>query len=1176
MRLQTQSFFRYLFRLRLSLSQTVEIYRECLPTIALHAYFGGCQDHFHLKKLTSSFRYTQQDKQLYMISVRSDSCAHSLPTWSLRDRGTVETLDEDDLFEAMVKKIVHEDPTQVVIQHLDLIKSEASLRGIIESWMSTERSTCFILVVDMQLPSSSKLVNFVRTYVEQLSIPPSKKFLLLLHYPLSCSNPSYPSLFLGWECVYFDGIGYRDASSSHLSVNNVFEAACFGEVRLDTNMLVHALLSKATQYVSSQLSFYTCSTILGSVNHKMHFTERITKLESVLKSQINGMSLATLLSKKYLDMWTKDALRLMLLRAANGLHSGTTHLSLSSAIRSVLQHTFNRFLASSVKDLNTWCNLDILDKPDSGTNFIFLLVLDALPCVPLRELELQRDVYRHLNPLPSEVASKVSVFFPFYYHISSFIEMVLDEAVESTLSLGSDCSDLVLNVNNVLDTLVKTPSLSSLNIDQSMGDAIQKIIKAVERSPALYERYLKHLLLWKFGAKEFSRSMRLISNRVDAMVSATSSISNRNIVLLHAFCRDQYTDILRMTSWDVLQDASCVQLTEQLNEEKLNCEGVQFVSRMVNQFRSSIFEHSANADKWNISFSVFLQSFPNLLEDDSQLKDEAVIGTFRQLIFLHVAITVNAPDDAISHIVKYFNTLAVHTLCEFFRLLDKIAVQDMWVVDAKDKLLRIFFSPSWFNIVSDVNQQDAKFLIELINKGFIEHQRAVVHLRNLLLKNNRHNPNGLLPTKCFYQPIGLLICRNLSCRNISEYCEETQRRKNIPHYIPSWLLGVTGTVTGDDDISWFFRDYQNAFDCPLAHVVFEVMLGVLVEKAQNSHCSSEQLLYVFQERISSERNVSQRVQIQNARQSLYPSQKENVSFLGTCLSCIELDALLVCLVSKVTDELVKNSQAAALFGLGSEAATQIFEITMGSHKWQEFFFSALLKLRGRGHLGVLLSQGGALSRFDWCSQWKQGVVSVRQDIMQDLTLARDNLQQTERDVAHLSRMYQACPYCRGAFGVDQRNCGQFICGRDAHDVNGAPSIGGQAVGETHGCGRGFSLGQALPYEQSSRYTDDQTALQRLRQDLAEKGALFNAFNESAELWQRAEQFHLPSMKFYVQGGENNGVFPCANLVDKIPQLQIESPGVKLLLNVLNQLPALEHIAYLPDLIEVRCRKISEV
>ena len=478
-----------------------EFNSENLPRDALRAYFGGSQEHFNLKSLIS--KISQGNSHLWMLHVCSDSCAHSLPTWCGEDEHPAKS-HEEAIFKQIVRSIVHENPSRVEIRHLDLLKSETSLRNTIESWALKQEVDSFILVVNMQLHCSLNLVNYIRTHVEQMGLQPTKKFLLLLHYPLSC-KPSYPALFLGnWQCAYLDGIGYRGASSSHLSTNNVFEAACFG-CDLNADSLLDALLPKAVQYIASQVSFYSCSPHPQSVNQDLQFTERLVKIEAVLMRQIKGKSLGKYLMEKYLTNWTIEAINEMLHHSAIGLISGTTHLSLSTAVRSTFQHTLNKFLAIFILDMNTWSNLDILltdSCSDSDTDEIFLFVMSALPGTPWKELLLHRDVYCHLNPLPLEMAhSKALVFFPFYYQVLSFIDMALDKAYggsienDSRIDLHEDFFIMMERADEMFSILLENSSTESQPIDESMITMVQGVIKAVEASAGLYEKYLTHMLL---------------------------------------------------------------------------------------------------------------------------------------------------------------------------------------------------------------------------------------------------------------------------------------------------------------------------------------------------------------------------------------------------------------------------------------------------------------------------------------------------------------------------------------------------------------------------------------------------------------------------------------------------------------------------------------------------------
>ena len=1105
-----------------------------------------------------------------MIFVHSDACSHSLPTWCQRNDISG---NNSDVYTSIVTNTVHDEPSAIEIFHLDLLKSEAALRVTLDNWVGNNVVSHYILVVDMQLQSSRNLVNFVRSLVEQMRLPTTKRFVLLLHYPLSVDKPSYPALFLGnWQCSYLDGVGYRDGSSSYLPVNNVFEAACFDGTQLNANRLLDALLPKAIQYVSSRCCFYSSSIDPRSVNQKMQYIERHSRLEAILECEISGKSLAMQLIEKYLRLWTTESLDQLLHRAAVGLKSGTTNLSLSTAVRSTFQHTFNKFFANALSDMNVWSNLDICHDPsfDFELESIFSWVLSALPVVPLNELELQRDVYQHLNPAPLDTTDiSVEVFFPFYFHISSFIDAALDKAIgvsSNSVLIGDQAQDikgLLVHFDDILEAESRGTS------PKSMAETVQRVINSVESSDVLYERYLKHHFRWKLGAKRLDCALIWASNQVKQM-ALLACTSQTNIVLLHILCRQRGVDIIRMSSWNLLSNADG-HLVEQLVSRAT---GNQFVAGMLSHFKTFLVDYPTKATEFGCSFSAFLRSIPNLLGQDDFITDEAVVIALRQLVLVSTTIAVNAPEADVVQMIQHVVNGSESSLLDFFRLIDANDHGTSWSVDAKHKLLRTLFSQQWIESVLDIGNSDALTLIDLINMQQIDHQRAVVYLRNLLLySTSAVDKRGACfnPMQRFCQPITLLLCRKLTCQNTGVFSTETERREQMPHYIPAWLRGNMPVVEdANDDITWFFREYKNCFEnCPLADVIFDIMLSLVSDNFENAEYTSDQLLLIFQEKISRERDISRNEQIKNARQALQSTQKEKVSFTGTCISAIETSVLLVSLVCKMAIELASSSQAYAFSGIGSNTASCILEILMKSHRWSEFFFAILIRLRGKGHIAVLLQNGGKLAPFAWAISWKQGVVSVCRNVTNELTTARDSLQQSQRDVAQFMQQYRACPRCRGAFGVDQRNCGQFICGRDAHGIRGRPAIGGQAVQETHGCGSNFTLDQALPYVQSRQYiNEDQPAIQRLEEELEQKETAFNEFNESTELWRKAEEFKIPFSSFHVHRQADTTVFRSASLTDSASEGQAGHETMNGLVRIIDQLPGLKHISYLPDMIEV--------
>ena len=66
---------------------------------------------------------------------------------------------------------------------------------------------------------------------------------------------------------------------------------------------------------------------------------------------------------------------------------------------------------------------------------------------------------------------------------------------------------------------------------------------------------------------------------------------------------------------------------------------------------------------------------------------------------------------------------------------------------------------------------------------------------------------------------------------------------------------------------------------------------------------------------------------------------------------------------------------------------------------------------------------------------------------------------------------------------------------------------------------------------------------------------------------RATQFDVPSMSFHVRRELLDGIFPSINLIDSMPEEE-SHPGTRLLIKVLDHLPNLEHLSYLPYMVEV--------
>jgi len=1139
--------------------------RHAVPGEVLRLYFGE-QEHFSLKRLIGKLSESNNTtSQFHIVYARSDSCAHSLPTWSNNDG-----IDPSILHR--VRSLVHDDPSAVEIHHLDLLKSESEIRTTFDGWVSTELVKTFILVVDMKMQSTN-IVNFIRSYVEQATLSSDKLFILLLHFPLSCDQSIYPALFLGkWCCIFLDGIG--DADGNSVDFNNVLQSACsLTGQKLNADTLLGALKPKALQYVASQVPFYSCSKQPHSINHSMTLTERMNCIEKILSNEVEQATLETILCRKFILMWTDERIREVVYRSAYALASGKSKLSFSSALTSTLQSSFNKFLAKSVLEINVCANLDVLDRSsaDAETERIFALVLNRLPLpgVPLQELLLIRDVNHQLIPLPMEVKSREAiVVFPFFFQISSLIEMAIDKANFDFL----DQSSLDQNDDFIPLFLERVDALLGEMADsmEAMAGVVRDIVTHVAESESLFSRYLQQILAWSYGCKHLVQVEKWIALKMDTASTMDSNL-HCNILYLHIICRKNVGSILRIASWD------SEEIAKELLQNEVQFEGISFVSAIVSHFLRSVGENF-EANKWSNSFSLFLNSFAALMEG-GVIEDEDLFVNLRLLILLNVLISVDVEERAVGRIVQMITedttSTDIATVSGCLGLLkDSMAMGDTSTKtkEAQDHLLRIFFSPWWLKVVSNkVYNDDAIFLMSAIKqrRDYIKEQTAVVLLRNVLTCRRGNGSQSALPTSSFLPSIVVLLSCELNAAHHESFSESGER-VGMPHFVPHWLSteGVNTPPLTDgsiDEVDWYLRNYHNSFDdCPLAKVVSDIIFGELIEKAR---CiNSDELLIMFQASIQEQKEVNQATNARLLRCSGQASLQGPVSIKGCYVRALETDAILLTFVCKVAEELSNYSRSFALEGVNAVCAVRILNGVMPLFRWPDLFFKVIMKLKGSGHLANLLSEGGPLHNFDWCQQWMQGLSSHQRDVEMRLRRAEAALREAEIDEDNKARQFRRCPHCNEMFGVDQVNCGVFYCGRDAHGANG-PAVGGRAVQGGYGCGGQFRLDQAIPYAR------DETLLGPLREEVLANRNLFEASNQGAELWARAERLDIPPISFRLQNEDRTSMSSKifnSSLVDHLQQTP-EEENICRLAAILNQLPRLEHAACLPDLIEVSPR-----
>ena len=1122
----------------------------------LQIYFGG-QEHFSLKRLIRNVCASHDaSNQFHIIYARSDICSHSLPTWSNIDGVDASTLNR-------VRNLVHDDPCAVEIHHLDLLKSESEIRSTFDSWVLKAHADVFILVVDMKIQSTS-IVNFIRSYVEQAtSLSENKHFVLLLHFPLSCRNTAYPALFLGkWRCTFLDGIG--DTDGNNVDFNNVLQSACsLTNQKLNADSLLDALKPKALQYVASQVPFYSCSTQPDSINQAMTLTARMVAIENILTTKVEEMTLGAILSSKFIGMWTGDRIREVVYRSAYALASGNSKLSFSSALTSTLQSSFNKFLAKCILELNIWANLDCL--ADAETHRVFALVLNSLslPGMPLQELLLIRDMAHPLQPLPIDTRRRnVDIVFPFFFQISSLIEMAIDNSNfdfldQASLEQNDDFSQLFLErVYSVIDRMTDNK--------EALAGAVRNIVTHVAETNSLFRRYLQHILVWSLGAKNLMQVERWIMQKIEVASLLDESL-HCNILYLHILCRKNVGVIVRISSWD------SEDIAKELLRNEVHLEGIDFVSALVSHFRQLVSDNF-EANKWSDKFSVFLQSLPSLMEG-GKVEDEALVSNLRLLILLNILICLGVEEDVvlkITHLIAS-DEVEIATASRCLELLKANMHEDVGAAnDVQDQLLRTFFSQWWLRLLSsEVYHHDAAYLISAIKhqEDHFTGQIGVVHLRNFLTSLRGDSAKFALPSSSFLPSIVVLLSSELNAAR-QERFSETGDRVGMPHFIPLWLLteGASTPQLCDeplDEVGWYFRNYgHNYEDCPLANVISDILFRELIERT--SGITSDELLIMFQASILEQKEVNQATNARLLRCSGQSSLQGPVSVKGCYVRALETDAILLTFVCKVAEELSTESRSLALEGSNAVFAERILNQVMHQFRWADLFFKMIMMLGGEGHLANLLSDEGPLNNFQWCQQLVQGLPSHQGDAEMQLRRAENALREAQNDEETKVRQFRRCPHCNQMFEVDQRNCGAFQCGQDAHGINGAPAIGGVAVRRVYGCGRNFQLEQSIPY------ATDEARLEPLRKEVRAHRISFEASNQGAALWARAKLLNIPPMSFQLRIEEGPSMaknFFSTSLIDHLSQ-NTERENIFRLATILDQLPGLEHVSCLPDMIEV--------
>ena len=1107
---------------------------------------------------------------LNILHTRSDQFIHAIPSLPA-DRGLSS---EDSETVENVLKLVHEQgPHGLIIENLSRLRSEALVRGAIQTWAQHDTRHIFLLLVDMNHQHALDRTNFVRMVVEQhLSETTKKTFALLLHYsPSSClQSQCYPALFLGgWQHFFLDSVG---DGSSEFGVDRFVALACqdtsASAASLDSRrecilQTIQALLPRILPYLASQKLFYSNQDMIQNES----FYHRKNVLGRLMETAVGDCTIGCILCQKFASMWLDHALFQTTRSASEALLRGTTQLSLSMSIQSVLIQSFQVFLGAAMADANQWMNLDLVHDGSSNADVLklFGLSLQRLPVLPFEELVLQRkqSSFTRLRPLPASRHSTAKPHFPFFNFISGYFDELVETAVERHVLTTTTENNLVeLSVDECLCAvmdLIEQESGTDGNpvaVDEERRSLAKSIVHFVSRAPdndskglSLFERYLHQFLEWKLGCRADPFILNWLQSRLDNINAAG------NILSIHVITRLEQRDVMKVVSFAALVES----LREGAEASVAEPETSDLFAIIFDTLETAVAERkSLNSTQWSLLVSTVLRRADAHLSG-SCFDDEKLACRLRRLSFFVLGDKLGFPLSVEDNHWLYgkderLDSKEDYSLARFVESFDVDSSTESLAVDM---LLQHFLSPTWQLTTTVFKDDDLSYLLQRISEGKVlgaSHQTAVSLLRSA-------GSGGGQQAFGFSCDVLLLINARLQCESLSIFMPDS-KRACLPHFVPKWLRkeSVANGQDGGPANTTFFANYVHCFDGMLPTVVFDLLLSAFACEAENS--TSEQLFLLLQREMDSELSLNRQAHTQLSRLRSVGGKEQ--SLRGTPLAAIALSARLLCFVAKVAHEFATEMNSLVFSGAYARDAlalvTELMSLKQAS--WQSFFIGSILKLRGEGTLSALLSPSGVFSKFGWSQAWSVGAPTLQDGAIESLRLAERALAEAVAEEERKARELRLCPHCGQPFIVAQANCGQFSCGRDAHQVHGQPALNNAVINNVQGCGQNFNLTNA------PHYTSDERILAPLRTQIAEEQSKLDRCQHAAELWEHARSIVIPPLVHFVKTENPHGSFlPSSQLLSAATNREQASP--QLLVQVLWESSNLvTRLHLLPDLFEL--------
>lgn len=1126
-----------------------------LPSDVVQEYFR--QEHFSLKRLLAKLSQQMSEcNGLNIIHTRTDQFVHRMPSLPA-DRGM--SADNKEAIDTVVN-LVHDQPHLLVIEHLSRLRSEALVRGAIQAWAQHPTRNVFLLLVDMAHKLALDRTNFVRMVVEQ-HIPEGsdKTFALVLHYPPSSFGQCYPALFLGgWDHVFLDSVG----NDSSFNVDQFVALACqdsfasFDRLDMRVHQSIQSLLPRIMPYLASQTLFYSDQ----DTNKQKSFYQQKNALVRIMNTVLGDSTIAEILCSRFSAIWLDHALLSTTKLASEALLQGTTQLSLSMSIHSVLVQSFQAFLGAALADANQWMNLDLVSaSSDAEVSKLFGIALKSLPVLPLEELILQQrnSSFSRLHPLPPLRSLKAVPLFPFFSFLSEYFDELIECILEAHSHTGAhkrlsveECFLLAerhLGGASGESKHFKNDNIERQHLVRVMIDFVTEDAAKLHQHESLFDRYLTQFVEWKLGQDAFPLLLNWLRKQLDDVGASKS------VLAVHV--------VARLEQLDVMKVASTAAVVASLNEEyvtsSLNLSDMFTV--IFNTLEGTVEGgRSRNSPKWSVLLSSLTRRENWSLSGLSLMDDRAIVYKLRRLAFflLWEKLAMPPPDNE-SHWLHSPNDSS--TSAEFLSLscfIETARLETLSEIRAALTLFQYFLSPTWLHMTDIFKEEDILYLLQFVSERKCSglNYQAVVGLLRIAASCRGAKVYG------FSVDVMLYLNGSLSADNLANFSEESTRTC-MPHFIPDWLFAHDETDTVNTNNTYFYK-YQHCFDSIESCMVFDLLMPIFTAEAENS--TSETLFLHLQRGIDDEMSLTKQSHLDLSRIRKFAQEK---SLRGSPLAAIALSARLVCFVAKIAFEVATEMKVDVFEGVyGRDAFAFMGELMLlKKATWQSFCIGSILKHRGEGTLSTALRTGGPLHELPWCRAWVDGLPSAQTGVVEALQAAEVTLAEAEAEEQKKSHAFRLCPHpdCQQPFIVAAANCGQFTCGRDAHMINGHPALNNTVINGTHGCGRAFNLVEAPPYRL------DERILEPFRTQILVEQSRLDRCRSSEMLWKQAVLTIVPPVVHVVQTVSTRGSFlPISELLPaKITELE-ESEHMQLVRVLWESSNLVSRLHVLPDLVEV--------